>query len=96
MFSSAKIRCARCGEKRAPIGFAPIPTDLGQRIGAECCQPCWQAWQQKQMQLINHFGLDVTSPDAHTFLFDQMKIFFFGEGVAIADIDTSKKGSVNW
>ena len=47
MFSSDKIKCARCGEKRPPIGYAPLPTELGQKIGAECCQPCWQAWLQK-------------------------------------------------
>jgi Fe-S cluster biosynthesis and repair protein YggX len=48
------------------------------------------------MQLINHFGLDVTNPDAHQFLFDNMKIFFFDEGVELTQIDTSKEGSVNW
>jgi hypothetical protein len=29
-------------------------------------------------------------------LFDQMKIFFFDEGVDLAKIDTSKEGSVQW
>ena len=48
------------------------------------------------MQLINHFGIDVSNPDSHTFLFDQMKIFFFGEGVEVAEIDTSQEGKVNW
>lgn len=96
MFSSDKIKCARCGEKSAPLGYAPLPTELGQKIGAECCQPCWQAWLQKQTQIINHFGVDLSNPDSHTFLFDQMKIFFYGEGVNIAEIDTSKQGSVNW
>jgi Fe-S cluster biosynthesis and repair protein YggX len=97
MFSSSdKIKCARCGEKRPPLGYAPIPTELGQKIGAECCQPCWMQWLQKQTQIINHFGIDLANPDSHTFLFDQMKIFFYGEGVNIAEIDTSKQGSVNW
>ena len=48
------------------------------------------------MQLINHFGLDVSNPDSHQFLFDNMKIFFYNEGVDLAQIDTSKEGSVNW
>jgi hypothetical protein len=25
-----------------------------------------------------------------------MKIFFFGEGVEVAEIDTSQEGKVNW
>jgi Fe-S cluster biosynthesis and repair protein YggX len=91
-----KINCARCGQKKPPIGFAPIPTELGGRIGAECCQDCWTAWLQKQNQLINHFGLDVSNPDTHQFLFDQMKLFFFNEGVELAQIDSTKEGSVQW
>lgn len=91
-----KIRCKRCGEKREPLGTPPIPTELGQRVAAEICQPCWQAWLLKQSQLINHFGLDLSNPDTHEFLFDQMKIFFFNEGVQLSQIDTSKEGTIEW
>ena len=96
IFGNDKFKCTRCGQKGEPVGFAPIPTDLGQRIGSEICQECWKEWQQKQMQLINHFGIDVSNPDSHQFLFDQMKIFFFGEGVEVAEIDTTQEGKVNW
>jgi Fe-S cluster biosynthesis and repair protein YggX len=91
-----KFKCTRCGQKNEPLGYAPIPTDLGAKIGNEICKECWAEWQTKQKQLINHFGLDVSNPDAHQFLFDQMNIFFFNEGVDIANIDTSKEGQVNW
>lgn len=91
-----KFVCARCGQKTEALGHAPIPTELGQRIGDECCQDCWKAWLMKQNQLINHFGLDVSNPDTHDFLFDQMRIFFFNEGVELAQIDESKEGSVKW
>lgn len=90
------FKCARCGRKTAPLGYAPIPTELGQRVGTETCADCWREWLTKQQQLINHFGLDVSNPDTHTFLFDQMKIFFFDEGVEVAQIDTSKEGTVEW
>jgi Fe-S cluster biosynthesis and repair protein YggX len=93
---SDKIKCARCSEKREALGYAPIPTELGRRIGEEICQPCWAAWLQKQNQLINHYGLDVSNPDTHEFLFDNMKIFFFNEGAQLAQIDTSKEGTVKW
>lgn len=99
MFAKEKFTCARCKSKKAtPLGVAPIPTDLGQRVAEECCQDCWSEWTEKQKQLINHFGLDVSSPDAHEFLFDQMKIFFFDEGVDIkeAEIDESQEGKISW
>ena len=91
-----KFKCARCGAKTEPIGYAPVPTELGQKIAQEMCKDCWAEWQKKQMQLINHFGLDVSNPDTHEFLFDNMKIFFYDEGVNLAEIDTSKEGSVDW
>ncbi len=91
-----KFKCARCGQKNEPLGHSPIPNELGQRIGAETCKSCWKEWLTKQNQLINHFGLDVSNPDSHQFLFDNMKIFFFNEGVDLAQIDTSQEGKINW
>ncbi len=96
LFSNDNFKCARCGRKTAPLGYAPVPTELGRRVGTEICGDCWKEWLNKQQQLINHFGLDVSNPDTHTFLFDQMNIFFFDEGVELTQIDTSKEGSVKW
>lgn len=96
LFSSEKFECARCGRKTAPLGNAPIPTELGQKIGAETCADCWSEWLEKQKQIINHFGLDLSNPDSHEYLFDQMKLFFFDEGEDLAVIDESKEGSISW
>lgn len=90
------IKCTHCGEKRQPLPFAPFPNELGRRIAAEICQQCWSAWLQKQTQIINHYGLDLTNPDAQTFLFDNIKGFLFGETPNLAEIDTTKEGSVKW
>ena len=84
------IKCKHCGQKRPGLGFAPFPNELGQRIATEICQPCWSAWLQKQTQIINHYGLDLTSPDAQNFLFDNIKGFLFSEVSQSAEIDTSK------
>lgn len=96
IFGSDKFKCARCGQKGSPVEFAPFPNEDGERIAKEICQECWKAWQKKQMQLINHFGLDVSNPDSHQFLFDNMKIFCFNEGVELTQIDTSQEGKVSW
>jgi Fe-S cluster biosynthesis and repair protein YggX len=96
LFSSEKFKCARCALNNEPIGYAPVPTELGKKIGQETCAACWKEWLQKQNQLINHFGLDVSNPDTHEFLFDQMRIFFFDEGVQLTRIDESQEGTVKW
>jgi Fe-S cluster biosynthesis and repair protein YggX len=95
---SEQKRCARCGQERPALGYAPFPNEMGQRIGTEICQPCWAEWLQKQNMIINHYGLDLMNEDAQGFLFDNMKAFFFGGGGAsgMAQIDTSKEGTVKW
>ena len=118
-----EIKCARCGQKRLPLGYAPLPTELGQKIASEVCQPCraeastawyvplptelgqkiatevcqpcWAEWLQAQTRIINHYGLDLTNPDAQGFLMDNMKGFFYGSA-DLAQIDTSKEGSIKW
>lgn len=90
------IKCTHCGEKRPGLPFAPFPNELGQRIAAEICQPCWSGWLQKQTQIINHYGLDLTNPDAQNFLFDNIKGYLFGDVPATAEIDTTKEGTVKW
>jgi Fe-S cluster biosynthesis and repair protein YggX len=77
------IRCARCErDDVTAIGLAPFPNELGQRISAEVCEECWEAWKHHQMLLINHFT--------------NLKSFLFAEGPAGASIDTSKEGDVSW
>ena len=96
LFGSEKFECTRCGRKTEPLGQSPIPTDLGAKIGEEICKDCWAEWLEKQKQIINHFGLDLSNPDSHEYLFDQMKLFFFDEGSDLAVIDESKEGSISW
>ena len=96
LFKNEKFECTRCGRKTAPLGHSPIPTELGSKIGEEICQECWAEWLEKQKQIINHFGLDLSNPDSHDYLFDQMKLFFFDEGSDLAVIDESQEGSINW
>ena len=93
----AEVKCTHCGEKRQGIAFAPFPNELGQKIAREICQTCWSGWLQKQTQIINHYGLDLTNPDAQDFLFDNIKGFLFGEAPpTTAEIDTTKEGSIKW
>ena len=91
-----EIKCARCEQKRSPLGYAPLPTEMGQKIAAEVCQPCWAEWLQTQTRIINHYGLDLTNPEAQAFLIDNMKGFFYGASSDLAQIDTSKEGSIKW
>jgi len=95
--SDGGFRCVRCGKPgRQPLTRPPFPNDLGARLVSEICTDCWEEWKQRQMLLINHYGIDVRETRAREFLVSNLRSFLFGEGEQQAGIDTSQEGNVNW
>lgn len=90
------FECARCERDGArPLDREPFPNELGRRLVAEICHDCWEEWKQRQMLLINHYGLRLHEAKAREFLYKNLRSFLFGEGAG-AEIDTSQEGSVDW
>jgi Fe-S cluster biosynthesis and repair protein YggX len=87
--------CMRCGKERAKLAAPPFKDELGERIHGSICQVCWDAWLQRQMQLINHYALDVRTPEAREFLRRNVEAFLFGTGEG-DQIDTSQEGKISW
>jgi len=91
------FRCARCGTEDAePLGTPPFANEIGRRVAREICPECWDDWKDRQMLLINHYGLNLQDRDARSFLMDNMESFLFEEGEGEASIDTSKEGQIDW
>ena len=63
---------------------APFPSELGERIVAEICAECWDEWKERQMLLINHYGLKLQEATAREFLYSNLRAFLFGEGESTA------------
>ncbi|HLU24625.1 MAG TPA: oxidative damage protection protein [Longimicrobiales bacterium] len=91
----SEINCTRCGQTEPQIERPPLRNELGERIHREICQRCWDQWLRYQTALINHYGLDVREKSARDFLTANMEAFFFGTGQT-EEIDTSKRGTINW
>jgi len=91
----ANLDCNRCAAKRAQLESPPFPDELGERIHKQICQACWDEWLQRQMQLINHYALDVRKDEARQFLRRNVQAFWFGAGEA-DEIDPSQEGKINW
>ena len=90
------ISCRRCGRKDGPpLERPPFKNALGERLQAEVCADCWKEWLKHQTLLINHYGLDPRDPEARDFLYGQIEQVLFGSGDA-EQVDTSKKGEVDW
>ena len=91
----ADVHCTRCGQTREGFERAPFPGAIGARIQASVCRECWGQWLKQQTMLINHYGLNVMDPQARAFLTKNMEAFFFKAGQE-EDVDTTKKGTINW
>jgi Fe-S cluster biosynthesis and repair protein YggX len=88
------INCTRCSAERGQLDRPPFPDELGECIHAEICRVCWDEWLKRQMQLINHYALDVRTAEARDFLRRNVQAFLFGSGDA-DDIDTSQEGKIS-
>ena len=91
----AIVHCARCGQDRNGMAFQPFGNDIGKRAFEQICGNCWADWLKMQQQLINHYGLNVMDPQARNFLKQNMQAFLFKTGAG-EDVDTSKKGTIEW
>ena len=91
----ADVHCTRCGQTREGFDRAPFPGAIGARVLAGVCRECWGQWLKQQTMLINHYGLNVMDPQARAFLTKNMEAFFFKAGQE-EDVDTTKKGTINW
>jgi Fe-S cluster biosynthesis and repair protein YggX len=91
----SEIACTRCAKTRTGFDRPPFPGVIGARVVQEICQQCWGEWLKQQTMLINHYGLNVMEPQARTFLTRNMEAFLFKSGSA-EDVDTTKKGTINW
>lgn len=75
--SAAGWTCQHCGKAdQLKIPFAPWPGELGRRLLAEICKPCWDEWIGIQTRLINEYRLNVLNPGDAQSLRDQMEYFF--------------------
>ena len=77
------------------MGKPPFPSDLGQRVAREICRGCWEDWKDRQMLLINHYGLNLREARAREFLLENMEAFLFEGGEGAAEIDASRQGTVD-
>jgi Fe-S cluster biosynthesis and repair protein YggX len=91
--SEHEIVCGRCGERRPGLESAPFRDELGARIHESICRVCWDEWLHRQMQLINHYALDVRTEQARAFLRRNVEAFLFGTGEG-DEIDTSQEGKI--
>jgi Fe-S cluster biosynthesis and repair protein YggX len=72
------IFCQKLQKQAAPMNFAPVPGELGQRIIDNISAEAWQLWMKHQTMLINEKHLSLADPESRKYLAQEMEKFFFG------------------
>lgn len=69
--------CARCKKPNPRLDEPPFPTDLGRKVHATICQPCWREWFAMSIRVVNEYRLNLMSPEG-TAVYDQCMCEFLG------------------
>ncbi len=72
------VFCQKLQKEAAPMSFAPVPGELGQRILENISQEGWQLWIKHQTMLINEKHLSLADAESRNYLKGEMEKFLFG------------------
>ena len=70
-----QVSCSRCGSTAPGLARAPLPGAAGRAVLAQSCEPCWRAWLDLQVKLINEHRLSPAKPDDFDQLIREMQAF---------------------
>jgi Fe-S cluster biosynthesis and repair protein YggX len=69
------VHCAKCGQEREGLAGPPFGGELGEKVLAQVCKPCWGEWIGRQTMMINEYRMNVVDPKAQELLLTEMKSF---------------------
>ena len=77
-----KVFCVKFQREMPGLDEAPFDNALGQKIYDTVSKEAWRLWVEQMKMIMNEYRLNLSSPDAQTFLMKQMEEYFYGEGSA--------------
>lgn len=77
------VFCARYKKELEGLEEPPFDSDFGQQIYKSVSRQAWAEWVERQKMLLNEYRLQPWTPQAQSFLVEQMQEFFFGDGGAL-------------
>ncbi len=69
------LTCSRCEQEREGMAKPPFRGELGERIQAAVCAPCWAEWLEEQKKEMNEHRLSMGNPDHQAKLMKIMESF---------------------
>jgi len=74
------VQCIKMGRELPGLAGKPFPNELGQRLYDQVSMDGWNQWIQQSKMLVNEYRLNLSQPEARTFLMTECEKFFFGTG----------------
>ena len=59
-----RVLCSHCGKAGPRMSERPFKGELGEKVLAHVCKPCWQEWIAMGTKVINELRLDFSNPQA--------------------------------
>ena len=72
------VFCQKLQKDGAPMAFAPVPGELGQKILNNISDEAWKLWMSHQTMLINEKHLSLADAEAREYLKGEMEKFLLG------------------
>jgi Fe-S cluster biosynthesis and repair protein YggX len=77
------VNCAKFGKELPGLTWKPWNNALGQRVYDTISDKAWKMWTEQAKMILNEYRLNLASPEAQKFLFEQAEAFFFGPGAKL-------------
>lgn len=77
------VFCVRNKKEMEGLDETPFDSEFGQKIYKNVSKAAWAEWGERQKMLLNEYRLQPWTPQAQSFLVEQMQEFFFGDGAAL-------------
>ena len=79
------VHCIRLKKELPGLSRAPVPGELGQKIYDNVSKMAFEEFKEHFKMVVNEYRLDLSSPDTDKIFEDQMREFFFGDGIKLPD-----------
>lgn len=79
------VNCVKLNKELPGLSNAPIPGELGIQVYENVSKEAFNMFLEHFKMVVNEYRLDLSSPATDKIFEDQMREFFFGEGIKLPD-----------
>jgi len=79
------VRCIKLHQDLPGLERPPLPGELGEQIYENVSKQAFKMFAEHFKMIVNEYRLDLSSPATDKVYEDQLRDYFFGEGMKLPD-----------